>query len=97
VLAAWQRQEDAAHAQALAQETDIQRHRDDTFRIITNGFAIDLNILVVEMASWHGVDNAMALLMMKRREDDANAQGYLAGCAARALQNAAARVNMQAA
>jgi hypothetical protein len=65
-LAAWQRQEDAAHAQALAKEADIRRHRDDTFCTITNGFAIDLDILMVEMASWHGADNAMALLAMKR-------------------------------
>ncbi len=48
------------------------------------------------MASWHGVDNAVALLAMKCRKDDANAQGYLDGCAARALQNAAARVNVLA-
>jgi hypothetical protein len=96
-LAAWQHQEDAAHAQALAKEADIRRHGDDTFHTITDGFAIDLNILAVEMASWHGADNAMALLAMKRHEDDANAQGYLDGHAARALQNAAARVNVLAA
>jgi hypothetical protein len=75
-LAAWRRQEDAAHVQALAEEADIRRHRDDTFRTITDGFAIDLNILAVEMASWHGADDAMAMLAMKRCEDDANAQGY---------------------
>jgi hypothetical protein len=57
-LAAWQRQEDAAHAQALAEEADIQRHCDDTFPAITNGFAMDLDILTVEMASWHGADDA---------------------------------------
>ncbi len=82
--------------QALAEEADIRRHRDDTFRAITNGFAIDLNILAVKMASWHGADDAMELLAMKRREDNANAQGYLDGRAAKALQNAAARVNMLA-
>jgi hypothetical protein len=49
------------------------------------------------MASWHGTDDAMALLAMKRREDNTNAQGYLEGRAAKALQNAAARVNMLAA
>jgi hypothetical protein len=48
------------------------------------------------MASWHGADNTMALLAMKRREDNANMQGYLDGRAARALQNAAARVNVLA-
>jgi hypothetical protein len=63
---------------------------------ITNVFVIDLNILAVEMASWHGADDAMALLAMKRRKDNANAQGYLEGCAARALQNAAPRVNVLA-
>jgi hypothetical protein len=96
-LAAWQRQEDAAHAQALAEEADIRRHRDNTFRAITDGFVINLDILAVEMASWHGADDAMALLTMKRREDNANAQGYLEGHAARALQNAAMRVNVLAA
>ncbi len=96
-LAAWQRQEDAAHAQALAEEADIQCHRNDTFRAISNGFAINLNILAVEMASWHGADATMALLAMKRREDNANAQGYLDGRVARALQNAAGRVNVLAA
>jgi hypothetical protein len=59
-LAAWRRQEDATHAQTLAEEADMPRHRDDTFRAITNGFAIDLDILAVEMASWHGADDAMA-------------------------------------
>ncbi len=39
----------------------------------------------------------MALLAMKSCKDDANTQGYLDGCAARALQNAAARVNVLAA
>ena len=52
----------------LAEEADIRRHRDDTFRAITNRFAINLNILAVEMASWHGADNVMALLAMKRRK-----------------------------
>jgi hypothetical protein len=96
-LVAWQRQEDAVHVQALAKGADIQRHRDDTFRAITNGFAIDLDILAVEMASWYGADDTMALLAMKHREDDANAHVYLDGRAARALQNAAARVNVLAA
>jgi hypothetical protein len=96
-LAAWQCQEDAAHAQALAEEADIRRHRDDTFRAITNGFAIDLDILAVEMASWHGADDAMVLLAMKRREDDANAQGYLDGRAAMAPQKAATHANVLAA
>jgi hypothetical protein len=96
-LAAWQCQKDAAHAQALAKEADIRRHRDDTFRAITDGFAINLDILAVKMASWHGADDAMALLAMKHREDNANAQGYLDGCAARALHNAAARMNVLAA
>ncbi len=82
--------------QTLAQETDIQRHRDDTFHAITDRFAINLDILEVEMASWHGADNAMALLAIKRREDNANMQGYLDGRAARALQNAAAGVNVLA-
>ena len=93
-LAAWRRQEDAAHAQALAEEADIRRNRDDTFRAITDGFAIDLDILAVEMASWHGADDAMALLAMKRREDDANAQGHLDGRAAMALRTAATRTNV---
>jgi hypothetical protein len=84
-LAAWQRQKDATHVQALAEEADIWRHCDDTFRAITDGFAIDLDILAVEMASWHSADNGMVLLAMKRREDDANAQSYLDGHAARAL------------
>jgi hypothetical protein len=39
----------------------------------------------------------MALLAMKHRKDNANAQGYLDGHAARALQNAAVRVNVLAA
>ncbi len=82
--------------QALAKEADIRCHRDDTFRAITNEFGIDLNILAVEMASWHGVDNTMALLAMKRRKNNAKVQGYLDGHVAMALQNAAARVNMLA-
>ena len=96
-LATWQHQEDAAHEQALAEEADIQRHRDDTFRAITDGFTINPNILAIKMASWHGADDAMVLLAMKHCKDDANAQGYLDGHAARALQNAAARVNVLAA
>ncbi len=97
LLAAWGHQEDTAHAQALAEEADIRCHRDDTFHAITDGFTIELDILAVEMASWHGADDEMALLAMKCCEDDANAQGYLDGCAARALQNAAARVKVLAA
>jgi hypothetical protein len=97
VLAAWRCQEDAAHAQALAKEANIRHHREDTFRAITDGFAIDLDILAVEMASWHGADDAMALLAMKRREGEANAQGYLDGRAAMALQKAATRANVLAA
>ncbi len=62
--------------------------------MITDGFAINLDILAVKMASWHGVDNAMALLVMKRCKDNANAQGYLDGHAARALQKAAVHVNV---
>jgi hypothetical protein len=96
-LAAWQCQEDAAHAQVLAKEADIQRRREDTFRTITNGFAIDLDILAVKMASWHGTDNAMALLAMKHRKDNANVQGYLDGHAVRALQKVAVHVNVLAA
>ena len=96
-LAAWRCQEDAANMQALAEEADIRRHRDDTFRAITDGFAINLDILAVKMASWHGADDAMALLAMKRREDDANAQGYLDGRAAMAPQKAATRANVLAA
>jgi hypothetical protein len=96
VLAAWQHQEDAVHAQALAKKADIRCHHDDAFRVITNGFAINLDILPAKMASWRGGENAMALLAMKCREDDANAQGYLDGHAARALQNAAAGVNVLA-
>jgi hypothetical protein len=96
-LAAWQRQEDAAHAQALAEEADIQRHCNATFRAITDGFGINLNILAVKMASWHGADDAMALHPIKLCKDNTNAQGYLDGCAARALQNAATRVNVLAA
>jgi hypothetical protein len=96
-LAAWRRQEDAAHAQALAEEADIQRHRDDTFRAITDEFAIDLNILAVKMATWHGADDAMALLAMKHPKDDANAQGYLDGHAAKAHHKAATHANVLAA
>jgi hypothetical protein len=96
-LATWQRQEDAAHAQALAEEAVIPRHRDDTFRAITDGFAINLNILAVEMASWHGADDAMALLAMKCRKDNANPQGYLDGRAAMAPQKAATCANVLAA
>jgi hypothetical protein len=96
-LAAWQCQEDAAHVQALAEEADIQCQRDDTFCAITDGFTINLDILGVEMASWHGPDDVMALLVMKRCKDNANVQGYLDGHAVRALQNAAARVNVLAA
>ncbi len=65
--------------------------------MITNGFAINLDILAVEMASWHGADNAMALLAIKRRKEDTNAQGYLDGCAAMAPQKAATRANVLAA
>ena len=83
--------------QALAKEADIRCHRDDTFRAITDGFAIDLDILAVEMASWHGVDDAMALLAMKRCKDNANVQGYLDGRAAMAPQKAAMRANVLAA
>ncbi len=96
-LATWRRQEDATHAQALAEEADIQRHRDDTFRAITDGFAINLDILAVKMATWHGADDAMALLVMKRCEDDANAQGYLGGRAAKAQHKAATHGNVLAA
>ncbi len=39
----------------------------------------------------------MALLAMKRCEDNANAQGYLEGCAAMAPQKAATRANVLAA
>jgi hypothetical protein len=95
-LAAWQHQEDAVHVQALAKEAEIRCHHDNTFRAITNRFAINLDILPVEMASWHGAENAMALLAMKCCKDDANAQGYLDGHAARALQNAAAHMNVLA-
>jgi hypothetical protein len=83
-LAAWQCQEDATHAQALAEEADIRCHRDDTFRAITDRFVINLDILTVKMASWHGVDDAMALLAMKCCKDNANVQGYLDGRAAMA-------------
>jgi hypothetical protein len=64
-LAEWQRQEDAAHAQALAEEADIRCRRDNTIRAITDGFAINLDILAVEMASWHGTGDVMALFAMK--------------------------------
>jgi hypothetical protein len=50
-LAAWGRQEDAAHAQALAKEADIRCRHDNIFCAITNGFAINLNILAVKMES----------------------------------------------
>jgi hypothetical protein len=96
-LATWQHLEDAAHAQALAEEADIRRHRDDTFRTITNGFVINLDILAVKMASWHGTDDAMALLAMKHCEDNANVQGYLDGRAAMAPQKAAMHANVLAA
>ncbi len=82
--------------QALAKEADIQRHCNDTFRAITNGFAINLDILAVKMASWHGTDDAMALYAMKCRKDNANAQGYLDGHAAMAPQKAATRANILA-
>jgi hypothetical protein len=75
-LATWQCQEDAAHKQALAEEADMQHRHNDTYRMITDGFAIDLDILAVEMASWHGADDAMVLVTMKRCKDDADAQGY---------------------
>jgi hypothetical protein len=48
------------------------------------------------MAPWHGADDAMALLAMKCREDNANTQGYLDGHAAMAPQKAATRANVLA-
>jgi hypothetical protein len=99
-LAVWRCQEDAANMQALAKEAGMQRHCDDTLRSINDGFAINLDIIAVEVASWHDkVDDAMALLAMQRRKDDADAQGYHDGRAAataNVLQKAAARVNMLA-
>jgi len=99
-LAAWQRQEDAAHTQALAEEADMRRRHDDNLRAVTAGFAIDFDILEVEVASWHDADDAMALLAMRRHKDDADAQGYhskLAAATERALRKAAARANVLAA
>jgi hypothetical protein len=51
------------------------------------------------MASWHGADDAMALFVMKRHKDDADAQGYhdvRAAAVTYATQNAATRANMLA-
>jgi hypothetical protein len=81
----------------LAEEADIRRHCDNTFRVITDGFTINLDILAVKMATWHGADDAMVLLAMKRRKDDAKAQGYLDGRAAKAPQKAATHANVLAA
>jgi hypothetical protein len=75
-LAVWRRQEDAKHAQALAEEADMRRRHNDAYRAITDGFAIDLDILAVEMASWHGADDGMVFFAMKHRKDNADAQGY---------------------
>jgi hypothetical protein len=58
MLAKWQRQEDATHAK----EADVQCHHDEFFRTITNGFAINLDSLVVNTVSWDSADNTMALL-----------------------------------
>jgi hypothetical protein len=96
----WQRQEDAAHAQALAKEADMQCRHNNAYRAITDGFAINLDILAVKMASWHGRNNAMALFAMKCCKDNADAQGYHNVCAAAvtyALQKAATHANVLAA
>jgi hypothetical protein len=99
-MAAWQCQEDAAHAQVLAEEADMRCRHNNAYHVITDGFAINLDILAVEMASWHGADNAMALFGMKHHKDDADAQGYHDVCAAAvtyAPQKAATCANMLAA
>ncbi len=99
-LAAWQRQKDAAHAPALAEEADMRRRHNDAYCAITHGFGINLDILMVKMASWHGRNNAMALFAMKRCKDNADAQGYHDVCAAAvtyAPQKAATRANVLAA
>ncbi len=42
----------------------MQRLYDDTLHMITDGFAINLANLAVEVASWDGANKAMALLAM---------------------------------
>jgi hypothetical protein len=93
-LATWQHQEDAAHAQALAEEADMQHHHDDTLSMITEGFPINLSNLAVEVASWDGTDEAMALLAMVQCNNAVNTQPFhkeLAATAAKAPQKAAVR------
>jgi hypothetical protein len=93
-LAMWQSQEDAAHAQALAEEADMQRRHNNTLRMITDGFAINLANLAVEVSSWDGANEAMALLAMVQRNNAVNMQRFheeLAATAAKAPQKAAVR------
>ncbi len=93
-LATWQCQEDAAHAQALAEEADMRRRHDDTLRTITDRFTINLANLAVEVASWDGADKAMALLAMVQCNNAIYTQQFheeLAAAAAKAPQKAAVR------
>jgi hypothetical protein len=65
-IAEWQRQEDAAHVQALAAEAYMLCCHNTAYRAITNGFGIEFNILLAEVVSWYGADNALVLLATKQ-------------------------------
>jgi hypothetical protein len=44
---------------------DMRRQHNDTLRVITNRFAINLDILTIRVVSWDGASKAMALLATK--------------------------------
>jgi hypothetical protein len=72
----------------------MQRRHDNTLRMITDGFAINLANLTVEVASWDGANKAMVLLAMVQRNDAVNTQRLheeLAATAAKAPQKVAVR------
>ncbi len=72
-------------------------HHNNTLRAITNGFAINHDILAVRVASWNGAEDAIALLATNRCGDDTRMQCFQdnhAAIAAKALSKAAAHVNL---
>jgi hypothetical protein len=96
-LAKWQRQEDAVQVQLLTTEADMHHRQNDTLHTITNGFAINLDILAVRVASWNGVEDVLVLLVMRQHEDNTQMQRFHdnhAATAARAPWKAATRANV---
>jgi hypothetical protein len=62
VLAKWQCQENATRAQALAEEASMHRRHNNNLHAITDGFVINLDLLVDRVVSWDGADNVNTLL-----------------------------------